>query len=380
MVGLPTDNGVVPPRICRPGGQPGRRQSRTPARSSSAAPPPWPFHAHLQRQRVAWPYAQSPRSHGDTRLSGGARLGRDRHALTLTATTSAARCVSPPIATARSACAPASPASSFNPTAAEEVAWSAVDGGRPRTPDRAMRDWRSAMARGDRRDWRWNDVPMQARRPRGRSRWRSRRSFAADTSRKPRPRRRQALCKAQVMSSKRSGARPRTRRRDLAPDHRHRILLRFVAANAEDGRPRRHRRHARVVGDKEAGRSADLYCRPHRARRPAVPLDELPPAMAAGHFRHPCRPAAQAGERHDRARPGGDLRFDGPDPDRTPARSARSRRAVGSHGRLRTGVQIMAARNRICLDAGESSRQPKCRSRSTRRKPSRAPAGRPWRS
>ena len=80
------------------------------------------------------------------------------------ATTSAARCASPPTATAWSACAPARPRPLLQPsgtaTPADRRQLMAVQGPLTRT----VRDARLAlevMARGDPRDWRWNDVPLR---------------------------------------------------------------------------------------------------------------------------------------------------------------------------------------------------------------------------
>ncbi len=181
QAGLPTDTRRRPAQgPDRTGRQPGRRQFEACRRNHRR---PYQcaglFDAHLLRQRPARPHAQSARSHRDAGGSSGGAVRRRRpgSAPSPMATTSAAQCASRPIATAWWPANGLRPHPAFNPTG--------VASGRPigailmatQGPHtRTVRDARLAlevMARGDRRDWRWNDVPMRGPAPRAPSRSRS---------------------------------------------------------------------------------------------------------------------------------------------------------------------------------------------------------------
>ena len=116
---------------------------------------------------------------------------------------------------------------------------------------RTVRDARLAlevMARGDRRDWRWNDVPMRGAAAGAADQGRDR----AGSARRQEPSRagrggaagRQASAGRRLRRRGDPAARHRARRRVVAPDLRHRCVRRPVADDAEDGRSGRHRGHA----------------------------------------------------------------------------------------------------------------------------------------
>ena len=123
------------------------------------------LHAHLHRQRPARLHLQSRDRSVTPAARAAARVLRrpPASAPSPMATTSAVRYASPPTATAWSGCARASRAFPRSIPARRRAARSA--------PSTAVRAPHSLGARcpagagshgaGDRRDWRWNDVPMQ---------------------------------------------------------------------------------------------------------------------------------------------------------------------------------------------------------------------------
>ena len=169
---------------------------------------------------------------------------------------------------------------SFNPSAPAGrpigAVLMAVQGPHTRTVRDARRALQ-AMARGDRRDWRWNDVPMQGPPP-------ARPIKVAIVPEVPggpnssRPGRggsagRQAPASRGLRRRGGAAARHGARRRALAHDLRHRCAERPVAADAEDGRSRRHHLDEGLAGAPQGGRPADLCGGAHRTRRAAAALD-----------------------------------------------------------------------------------------------------------
>jgi amidase len=244
QAGLLTDNGVVPLKDFHgPGGQPSRRQPeacrrhhRRPHQRAGL------LDAHLHRQRAAWPDAQPARSGGDAgrlerwRGAATAGIGAIAHGNDIGGSVRIpAYCNG--VVGLRTGFA----ASSLNPSAPAGrpigAVLMAVQG---RTPARcAMRALAlQVMARGDRRDWRWNDVPMQARAgaaDQGRDRARGAgRSDASCASRR-------GAAGGQAPEGgglcRRRGAAPDMERGvELWHDLRHRRVQRSVAADAENGR------------------------------------------------------------------------------------------------------------------------------------------------
>ena len=300
--------------------------------------------------------------------SGGAGAAiADRHRRrSPMATTSAARCASPPTATAWSACAPASPA--FRPSIPSAAAdgrpvgavLMAVQGPHTRT----VRDARLAlevMARGDRRDWRWNDVPMQGPPP-------ARPIKVAIVPEFPGGKTHPAQAAAVRQAGKHLQAAGYVVEEILPPDLERGVeLWHEICVTDVHRRPVAARCRRWAIPTASPRCAPGSTCTSRSISRPTSRalteregllfrwmtfIQQWPlvdPADAG-------RPAAQAGDRHHPGRPGR----------RSSSRCAPALLApllglpglavpVGSHGKLRTGVQIMAMRNRedLCLDAGE---------------------------
>ena len=186
---------------------------------------------------------------------------------------------------------------------------------------RTVRDARLAlevMARGDRRDWRWNDVPMQGPPP-------ARPIKVAIVPEVPGGPTHPAQAAAVRLAGKHLQAAGYVVEEILPPDMErgvelwHQICVTDVFGGLWP--------QMKKMGDPDAiaameawlrapqdGRSADLRRGAHRARRPDAALDELLPAMAAGHPADAFRPAAQAGGRHHRRRPEEGAESDAPGP------------------------------------------------------------------
>ena len=162
---------------------------------------------------------------------------------------------------------------SFNPSAPAGrpigAVLMAVQGPHTRT----VRDARLAlqvMARGDRRDWRWNDVPMQGPPP-------ARPIKVAIVPEVPGGQTHPAQAAAVRLAGKHLQAAGYVVEEVLPPDMERGVELwhmicvtdvleRPVAADAEDGRPRRHRLDEGLARPAQAGRPADLHRCADRAR------------------------------------------------------------------------------------------------------------------
>ena len=224
---------------------------------------------------------------------------------------------------------------SFNPTAAKNGrpvggVLMAVQGPHTRT----VRDARLAlevMARGDRRDWRWNDVPMQGPPP-------ARPIKVAIVPEFPGSKTHPAQAAAVRQAGKHLQGAGYVVEEIMPPDLERGVEIwhQIIATESFYGLwPQMQK-----MGDPdgiaamrswlELRKPVDLqtYIAAHTEREGLLFrwmgfLQQWPLVI----FATLGRPAAQAGERHDRRGPEQDLQFDGPCPGRSPARPARSRGA-----------------------------------------------------
>ena len=215
------------------------------------------------------------------------------------------------------------------------------------------------MARGDRRDWRWNDVPL-----------RGPAAGAADQGRASCPRcraarripRRPPRCARPASTCKAAGY---VVEEVLPPDMErgvelwHMICVTDVFGGLwpqmqKMGDPDGIASMKGWLDTAQAGRSADLRRRAGRARGPAAALDDLLPAMAAGDPADARRPAARQVADIDRAARTKILESMRPALLAPLLGLPGLAVPVGSHGKLRTGVQIMA-------DAQPRGSLPRCR-------------------
>ena len=214
------------------------------------------------------------------------------------------------------------------------------------------------MARGDRRDWRWNDVPMQGPPP-------ARPIKVAIVPEVPGGPTHPAQAAAVRLAGKHLQAAGYVVEEVLPPDMERGVeLWHMICVTDVFGGlwPQMQKMGdpdgiASMKGWLDLHKPVDLptYVAALTEREgAAAALDDLLPAMAAGDPADARRPAAQAGRRHRAGRPEEDPGVDAPRPARAAARPARPRRA----GRQPRASCAPASRSWPCATARISASTP----------------------